>query len=211
MKQILTLAVGAVSVASLSAYPRVFGQFDRTMSVTGQVDLEAITTSGGIVVTGGTAGTVRVHAILEAGNEWVSRDAEARIREIERNPPVEQNGNHVRIGYMTDSRLLEGISMRLEIEVPRTTSLHAKVGSGGVRASNILGPVACQTHSGSVQIHDVEAEVNASANSGGIHIARVNGAVTARTHSGGIEVESAGSSIDAAASSGGIRLSQVRS
>ena len=38
---------------------------------------------------------------------------EARIRELERNPPVEKNGNQVRIGYVRDRDLLKGVSMRL--------------------------------------------------------------------------------------------------
>jgi hypothetical protein len=188
---------------------RVDGRFDRTLSVSGPVDLDATTNAGGIVVTRGTAGSVRVQAILEGGYDWFwPQDVEAHIREIERHPPIEQTGNTVRIGYI-DRHLLDGVSMRLEIEVPADTRVQARANSGGVHVSGVRGPVECRTNSGGIELRDIEGDAVATANSGGIRMLRVEGAATAHANSGGVEAFDVGGVIDAHTNSGGIRLSQT--
>jgi len=41
--------------------------------------------------------------------------AEEHIRALEKNPPIEQIGNDIRIGYPNDPGLLDGVSMHLDI------------------------------------------------------------------------------------------------
>ena len=70
---------------------RTDGSFERTLNVTGFVDLDLVTDAGGIYVTPGPAGTVRIRGILRAEDNWFRRgDAESRIRELEAHPPIEQ-------------------------------------------------------------------------------------------------------------------------
>jgi len=86
------------------------GSFEKTLTVSGPVDLDVVTDSGGITVMPGPAGSVRVHAILRAQHGWFDfNDAEAHIRELERNPPIEQTGNRVRVGYVHGRDLLARI------------------------------------------------------------------------------------------------------
>src|ERR1019366_8443821 len=111
-------ALFAIAVGLCHAQ-RAEGSFDRTLSVTGFVDLDLTTDAGGIRVTPGPPGTVRIHGILKAGDNWFTRgDVESRIRELEAHPPFEQNGNSVRVAVRSRT-LLRGISMRLEGEAPR--------------------------------------------------------------------------------------------
>lgn len=187
------------------------GSFEKTLTVTGPVDLDVVTDSGGITVLPGPAGSVRVHAILKAQHGWFDfNDAEAHIRELERNPPVEQTGNRVRIGYVHGRDLLRGVSMRLEIYTPAATQLRARADSGGIHAEGIRGPVDCHTDSGGIEVRDVSAEVRASADSGGIRLGRIGGSVTARVDSGGIDAIDIAGGIDAEADSGSIRLAQTK-
>jgi hypothetical protein len=189
---------------------QVQGSFDRSLTVSGPVELDLKTDSGGIVVTQGPGGSVHVRAALKAHRgAWVPRDVEERIREIERNPPIEQNGNHIRIGNARTG-LLRGISMRLEIQTPRETKILASADSGGVRIDGIAGPVECSTDSGGVVISRIEREVRAQADSGGIRINDVQSSVYARADSGGIEAVRIAGPIDVATDSGGIRLEQVK-
>jgi DUF4097 and DUF4098 domain-containing protein YvlB len=125
-------------------------------------------------------------------------------------PPVEQTGNTVRVGYVRDPELLDGVSMRLEIEVPARTKVRAHSHSGGVRVSGLEGPVDCDTHSGGIEIRDVAADVTASAHSGGIRLSHIGGMLRAHTWSGGIEGYELTGAVDAETHSGGIRLSQDR-
>ncbi len=184
--------------------------FDRTITVSGPVELDVRTDSGGITVTSGDSSVVHIHAILKAEGSWFgSGDAAGRIRELERNPPVEQNGNTIRIGYVHDKNLLRGISMRFEVRTPVDTRLQARADSGGIHVEGLKGPVDCKTDSGGIQIRNVHSEVHASADSGGIRIDGVDGAVTAHVDSGGVEAMNVNGSIEAQADSGSVRLTQT--
>jgi hypothetical protein len=201
---ILLLTVGTGLLAGAE------GSFDKSLSVSGPVDLDVKTDSGGITVRQGPSGTVVIHAILKAERGWFSSsDVETRIREVERHPPVEQNGNHIRVGYIQESRLLNDISMRLEIETPADTQLRAHADSGGIRVEGVHGPVECKTDSGGIEINDVSASVHAAADSGGIHVRNVKGSLFAHVDSGGIEATGIAGSIDAESESGRLRLEQT--
>ena len=186
------------------------GSFDKSLSVSGPVDLDLKTDSGGIHVSQGSSGSVHIHAILRAEHNWFgSDDVEARIRELERHPPIDQNGNHVRVGYAKEASLLKGISMRLEIETPATTQLHAHADSGGIRIEGIQGPVDCKTDSGGIEISDVSASVHAVADSGGIHARNIEGSFVAHADSGGIDAAGIAGAIEASTDSGRVKLSQT--
>lgn len=196
---------GATTLMAASAE----GSFDRTLSVSGPVELDGVTSSGGITVRVGRPGSVHIHAVLKA--EWglfSSGDVEGRIHQVEQNPPIEQEGNHIRIGYKGRHDILRNISMRLEIETPPDTSVHANVDSGGIHISGVHGKVECKADSGGIQIEDTGADVRAEADSGGIHIHGVHGGVFARVDSGGITAEDVNGPLDVKADSGHIALSQ---
>ena len=187
------------------------GSFDRSLTVSGPVDLDVKTDSGGIAVTPGSSGSLRIHAILKARRGWFeSSDVESRIRELERNPPVEQNGNRIQIGYVRDRNLLKNISMRLEIQTPPDTQIRARADSGGIRVEGIRGPVDCHTDSGGIEIHNIGSDVRAAADSGGIHLTNIDGSAYAHVDSGGIDATQVAGIIDAQADSGGIRVGQTR-
>lgn len=199
----LTLGVAALCSAQKE------GSFDRSLTVSGPVELDIVTDSGGITVTPGSPGTVRIHAILKAQHGWFdSGNVEQRIRELERNPPVEQNGNRIRIGYVHSRDLLKNVSMRLEIQTPRESKVRARADSGGIRVEGVQGPADCHTDSGGIDLREIGSEVRAAADSGGIRIENVKGPAYARVDSGGIEANEISGSIDAETDSGGIRLAQ---
>jgi hypothetical protein len=200
----------AVAAALASASPD--GSFDRSLSVSGPVDLDVRTDSGGISIVQGGSGVVHVHAILKAQHGRFANpgDVEARIRELERNPPIEQSGGQVRLGFVQDRELLKGVSMRFEIEAPADTRLRARADSGGITVSGVRGPVDVHTDSGGIEVRDAASDVHATADSGGIRISHVEGSVIAHVDSGGIEAFDVAGSIEAKADSGSIHLSQTK-
>jgi hypothetical protein len=61
------LVFASVTLASGIAFAaHADGSFDRSVTVSGPVDLDVKTDSGGIAVTPGSSGSLRVHAILKA-------------------------------------------------------------------------------------------------------------------------------------------------
>ena len=199
----------AVATAISFAHPPE-GSFERTFEVNGAVELDLNTDSGGISVVPGPPGTVRVRGILKAsGFRFRQGDIERRLRDLEANPPVTQNGNTIRVA-VRDPQLLRDISMRLEVQAPQNSRLRARADSGGIEVRGIMGPVDCETDSGGIHANEIDGEVRARADSGGIHIRRVNGAVYAQADSGGIDALEVAGAVEAVVDSGGIRISQTK-
>ena len=181
--------------------------FDRTLNVSAQSDLYVSGGSGRIHVFPGADNNIQVKARLHAG--WnVGGDVEERIRQISRNPPIQQSGNTVRIGDVSgeDRRLYNNITIDYEISAPKSVALNlhtgsgdleidnlgrflkADTGSGSVRAHGIAGPADLHTGSGDIELQQVAAgEVRAQTGSGSIRINGLSGALTAHTGSGDIE------------------------
>lgn len=188
---------------------RIDGSFERTLNVSGPVDLELVTDAGGIYVVPGPPGAVHIRGILRAQDSWLRHEEiMGRIHELEAHPPIEQTESSIRVA-VHDRSLLRGVSMRLEVEVPHDSRLRARADSGGIGVRGIKGPVDCRTDSGGIRASEIGAEVRAAADSGGIHIRGVNGPVYARGDSGGIEAFDIAGNIDAGVDSGGIRVSQT--
>jgi len=191
------------------------------------VDLTVSAGSGSIRVEPGAAGTVRIAARLK-GSSWSGgSDVEARIRQIEKNPPIEQQGNVIRVGRFPDSDIARNISISYEITVPADTKLAAstgsgsigvgalagpatvKSGSGSVTVGRVGGPVEASTGSGSIKV-DGAASLEASTGSGSITAAAVAGPTKASSGSGSISIAQSGKGdVTVSASSGGITLSGV--
>ena len=185
------------------------GSFERTLTVSGPVDLDLASGSGSIRVEPGMAGSVRVAARLKAGNSWLAgSDVEKRIRQIEQNPPIEQQGNVIRIGHFADSNLARNISISYEVTVPAATKLAASTGSGSISVGAINGPAAVKSGSGSVTVGRVGGRVEASTGSGSI---RVDGAASleAGTGSGSIHAAAVAGPTKASSGSGSITIEQA--
>src|SRR5579884_533988 len=187
-------------------------RFERTLNVSGPVNLDVVTDAGGIRITRGDPGVVRITGILKAQHGWLSTggDAEDHIRRLEKNPPIEQNGSTVRVGYVSDKSLLRNISMRLEITAPAETEVRARTDSGGITVDGVKGPVDCKADSGGIEASNIGSDVRVGTDSGGIHVRNVQGGVYARADSGGIDAHDISGAIDVSTDSGGIHLSQSK-
>ncbi len=178
-------------LASSAVFGSDPGSFDRTLNVTGTVELDAKSDRGGVYITVGSAASVRVRAILKPMYGRLDLDlAEANIRALEMNPPIEQIGNRIRIGYPKDPALLRGVSMRLEIEIPPATQVCAQTVSGGIRIDGVLGSLTTETISGRTEIRAAKGPIIAESRSGAIQIAQIAPApIRVRTKSGRITAE----------------------
>jgi DUF4097 and DUF4098 domain-containing protein YvlB len=204
----------AVAVAVLA--PLVLraeeGAFDRTLSVTGPVQLDVRTGSGSIEVTAGASGSVEVHGIVRARSGFFSgTDAAEKVRRIVDNPPIEQEGNVIRVGGQAtdDDTLYDGVSISYRIVVPAETSLVSKSGSGSQTLGDIAGPLEAASGSGSLTIGSIGSDVRARAGSGSIRIDGVGGNLQVKTGSGSIDALAVRGAITASAGSGRIELEQT--
>ncbi|MGA3023481.1 MAG: DUF4097 family beta strand repeat-containing protein [Bryobacteraceae bacterium] len=186
------------------------GTFETILSVTGPATLDVAVDSGLVRVYAGDAGSVRIRGILRARRSlfgWGS--VEDRIRQLEAKPPVEQNGNTVRVGDVADRWLLRGVALFLEIAVPGDTRIRALADSGDIRVQGVSGPVDCETDSGDVEVSAISADVHASSDSGSIRIRQVKGRVYASADAGDAEALDIAGDIEVSTDSGEIRISQT--
>ena len=206
---VLILALAAAVNPIPAAASSDDGHFDRTLTVSGPVDLDVQTGSGEIRVRPGDAGKVEIHGKIHASNGWSSGDVESRIHELETNPPIEQSGNTIRIGHMEDHERTRNISISYEVIVPAETKLHSASGSGGQSVEGIRGPVEATSGSGEVRLSKIGGEARAQTGSGDINLNSINGSAHARAGSGTIRAIGIAGGFNASSGSGEITLEQT--
>lgn len=194
--------------ASIPARADEQGHFDRTLTVSGAVNLDVQTGSGDIVVHPGASGTVEIHAKIRASG-WHMGDIEQRIHQIETNPPIEQNGNTIRIGHTNDRDLYRNISISYDLTVPSNTQLRSASGSGDERIQGISGPADVSSGSGDLQLTNIGGDAHARSGSGGIELTSIHGTVRATTGSGSIHATGIAGGFTASSGSGDVRVEQT--
>jgi hypothetical protein len=211
IKNIARLVAAAPLIVNAYALASEPATIDRTLPVTGAVTLEIQSGPGGIHITTGSASTVVVHAVIRSifGRADLGL-AEANILALQQNPPIEQHGNTIRIGYVKSEAMLKGLSVTYDIETPRDTQVHASADAGGIRITGVKGPVETVNSAGYSDVSDVEGAVKMTARAGGIVLRNAGDQVFVRNESGGIQMHGVHGSVDAVTSSGRIEISGVK-
>ncbi len=200
-----------LTMASVLVARGVEGSFDRTLKVTGPVELDITTGSGNIEIRTGDAATVRVHGIIHVSDRWGStrEGAEKKVRYLEDNPPIQQNGNILRIGHIDDPELRRHVSISYALEVPVETRLHSETGSGDQTIAGVRGPVKASTGSGNIKVSGTGDETRVDTGSGDIELNSIKGGVFAETGSGNIRATGVAGAIRAHTGSGDLRFEQT--
>ena len=201
----ITLVVLLTSAAALGSTPQ--GTFDKTLSVSGPVDLEVLTHSGDVRVRAGSSGSVQIHGKIYVGDRWFGGRREEDVHAIEQNPPIRQSGNSIHIEYV-DYR---NISIDYEITVPTETTVRTKSGSGDQTLEGTHGNAEVQTGSGDVRLANLQGEIRVQTGSGDVRARQVSGTVRGSTGSGDVEIEETGpGDIDLHTGSGNITARGVQ-
>ncbi len=166
MKHLL-LTIAALALAATPALATE-APFERTLTISGHVELTVSTGSGNIHLTRGSGNQVHIFGRVKSG--WGGSDE--KVREIAANPPIEQTGNIVRVGARHEN--YHNISIDYEIEAPADAYLDAGSGSGNVTDEGV----------------GENAKLNTG--SGNIRATGLNGGFTVGTGSGEIVAEQAG-------------------
>jgi DUF4097 and DUF4098 domain-containing protein YvlB len=203
-KSVRVLASAVLLAACVSVALAADGSFQRTLAVSGRVDLEAATGSGDIRVRTGAAGSVQVVGHIRARDDFRAT-ADEKIRFLTANPPIEQSGNVVRIGRIEDAKYKNNVSISYEIVTPSDTRLTAHTGSGNISAEGVLAPTEATTGSGDIKISGVGAEVRARTGSGNVEVDGAQGAAELSTGSGDIRAGRLAGALRARTGSGDIR------
>jgi hypothetical protein len=202
----------AIALVVLSASALVFastpqGAFEKTLTVSGPVDLEVLTHSGDVTVRAGSSGSVFIRGKIYVGNHWLGGNRDADVHEIEQHPPIRQEGNNIHIDYVN----MRNISVDYEISVPAETAVRTRSGSGDQTIEGTHGNVDTQTGSGDVKLENLTGEIRLQTGSGNIRARHISGAVRGGTGSGDVEIDEAASGdIDLHTGSGNINARGVQ-
>jgi DUF4097 and DUF4098 domain-containing protein YvlB len=191
----------------LMLHARAEGNFDRTLQVSGAVSLDLTTGSGDITVKAGGPGQVVVHGKIH-DSSWFGDDK--AITQIQSNPPIQQNGNSIRIGYSLPDDLKRHVSISYEITVPADSSVQTQSGSGNIEIAGVRSEVQAHTGSGDVRLRDLGARLTAQTGSGNIRAENVAAPFDAQTGSGDIEASLTGTgNVDVRTGSGTLRVKGI--
>ena len=196
-------------VAALPAAASVRGSFERSYSVNGQVNLEVLTRSGDIIVKPGPTGSVTIRGKIFIGDhlwEHWSSEKPPEVADLEKNPPIQQNGNSINIEYVP----VHNVSIDYEITVPPDTKLRTRTGSGDQSIEGLRTAADLESGSGDLRLTDMAGGLRLQTGSGNVEAREVDGPFSAEAGSGDITLDSKGrGDVQVHTGSGDIRLRGV--
>jgi len=199
------LLVVLFSAAAFASTPQ--GQFEKTFTVTGPVDLEVLTRSGVVTIRAGGSGSVFIRGKIYVGDHWFGGGRDAEVHTIEQNPPIRQEGNSIHVDKIDE----RNISISYEISVPMDTTIRSQSGSGDQTIEGTHGNVDVETGSGDVRLASLTGEIHLQTGSGDVKARTISGPVRGGTGSGDVEIEeTAAGDIDLHTGSGNIRAHGIQ-
>jgi DUF4097 and DUF4098 domain-containing protein YvlB len=196
----LWAAAAVLVLAAIPALAETEMTFERTLAVSGHVELDVATGAGSIHLTRGASN--QVHVFGRVKSNWGGSDD--MVREIAAHPQIEQVGNIVRIGERHQN--LHNISIDYEVEAPADAYLEAATGSGSINDDGVGTDAKLSTGSGSIRATGLQGGFSLGTGSGSIYAEQTGtGDVKAETGSGSIEVRGIHGGLRAHTGSGAIK------
>jgi DUF4097 and DUF4098 domain-containing protein YvlB len=203
----------AFLVVSTLASASEQGRFQKTFQVSGAADLQVFTRSGDVVIRSGPAGSIAITGRIHVGDHWLNGGKKAEVEEIEKNPPLQQSGNNIRIDYVNR----QNIAIDYEITAPPDTKIRTKSGSGDQTIEGMKAGIDVETGSGDVRLNDLAGDIRIHTGSGNVEARGASGPFEVRAGSGDItleekskgdvSVETGSGNIEARGVDGGLRAS----
>jgi DUF4097 and DUF4098 domain-containing protein YvlB len=203
----LTAALVVLFTSAFASASTPQGTFERTLQVSGPVDLEVLTHSGDITIRAGSSGSVLIRGKIYVSDRWLRGNRQGDVEEIKQHPPIRQDGNSIHIDYLN----VHDISVDYEITVPTDTTIRTRSGSGDQIIEGTHGNVDVQTGSGDVKLSRITGEVRLQTGSGDVRAREIAGAVKGGAGSGDIQVEETGpGDVDLHTGSGNIEVRGIQ-
>ena len=170
------LLVVAVLIALFAtACTHADGNFQKNFAVTETPDVEIDNSTGNITVRTGDVNSVQVTATVEA----FALSPDLLVERIEKDPPLTQSGNHIRIGRGRDySGPFQQAEINYTVTVPPATRLTSSLGTGNQEFSGIQGRLSATTGTGDVRLSGYMGDARVRIGTGNIDAEHVDGTVT---------------------------------
>ncbi len=227
---IISLAIIASVAGSVSPALAQRFRFERSFDVTGPSVLDVSTIRGKIEVTPGEPGRIVVVGTATVRVDWnVPANAVDLARKVADNPPIEREGQALRLRSPADPAEQRAVTVSYQVRVPAETEVTTtsesgattvravaravviRTQSGAVDVMQLGGTAAVTTGSGSVTVDGVASSLTVTTNSSSITARSVAGDLRVRTSSGAVDAALSGEGdVDIETGSSAIRVSGIR-
>jgi len=164
------------------------GSFQRTLEVSGTVDLDVRAAAGNITVHTGNTGVVSITARVRAHGSWLGMSAERKVQQIEAHPPIEQHGNTIHVGN-DDREVNQNVVFEYDLTVPPETELRATTGAGNQTIRGLYSRLEATSGAGNITVDDVMGDVRVRTGAGNVEISNARRGLVAETGAGNIGAE----------------------
>jgi hypothetical protein len=181
------LVVAVLFVLFSTACTHADGNFQKNFAVNAAPDVEVDNSTGNITVRTGDVNAVQVSATVEA----FALSPDLLVERIEKDPPLTQSGNHIRIGRGRDySGPFQEVQINYTVIVPPATRLVSSLGTGNQEISGIQGRLNATSGTGDVRLSDYMGDARVHVGTGNIDAVHVEGTVAFETGTGSVQLRS---------------------
>ena len=174
---------------------RASAQESKTFTVTGSPRVNLSTFDGSVTVHGWDKSEVMYTATKRA-------DDDEQLKQID--IQSEQQGTSISVIAKSDNE--HNGSVRLEVWVPRQTSLHVSSDDGSLKLDGVSGDITLRTGDGSIEVNDGNGQLQVNTGDGHIEVNKFDGQLDARTGDGSIKLDGNFNALSARTGDGGITL-----
>jgi putative adhesin len=208
MKNCLITGVvfGSIAVAVPATAQRL--PFERTIEATASSMLDVSTIRGKIDVRGGPPGKIVVAGLVTIRVGWdVPGNAAEIMRRVAEHPPIEVDGQTVRLRPPSDDDARRAVTVSYDVQVPPQMPVLTLSDSGATTITNVSGSVDTTTQSGAIALARLGSTARVKTGSGAVSVDAVadhltvttsSSAITARGLQGGVKVRTNSGAVDAA-------------
>ena len=167
-----------------------FGVFNQRYSETKRIDMKQLVAPNSVFTVNTQNGTINVHAgndksLLAVGTASAPGTSEQAALNRMKNLDLSFDGNPGNYQIHPINANGGGISVDLDVQLPKTASVTARSQRGDVTVIGFNGATDVATRTGNIQIHDVGSNVIADVQNGDTHIGNVAGSVNFTGRGGG--------------------------
>ncbi len=167
-----------------------FGMFTQHYTETKHIDVKQIGDPKSLFSISTPSGSIKVHAgadneLLVNGNASASGNTEQAARDRMKNLDLKFDGPDGNYQIHPVNANGGGVSVDLDVQLPKAASVNAHTNHGDVTVAGIQGATSVSTRNGDVQVHDVGSSVSTDLQNGDAHIRNVAGPVSFTGRGGG--------------------------
>jgi len=185
------------------------------------VEREVDTKEGGKLILDSDRGSIEieswdkdvVHVLVEKRADVFTKEEASRLlADFELDLTVNDGGKEIVLnGESGSRRRSNSLEVRFTVKVPMSYNVDVSTGGGSIEIDDLQGNVEAETSGGGIKVGQIKAgSVDINTSGGGLTVKGVDGGnVRAETAGGGIDIGDVTGDVDAETSGGGIRVGRV--